>query len=247
MINMNTSFTIAPATPQCSGGEYTFTWTVNPDVEYVWTWNDGSPDEVIPAIPGPASPVVMQVKHIFTSANVAGNTVIPVTLTARSTTVAACIKQSTGQNITIYPNIFINAAGDRTQICSGEKVKFINSTVGGSVHRWFYRTQGGDPSEVREERIFSTAASQEYTFTNTTSATVVYEVVYQVNNGSCSAETIIPVTVYRDMLADFNATSITPYTGGKAFVDFLNTSLPANDAEFRYEWDFGTFSNPTTW
>ncbi len=246
MINMNTSFTIAPSTPQCSGGEYTFTWTVNPDVEYVWTWNDGSPDEVIPAIPGPASPVVMQVKHIFTSANVAGNTVIPVTLTARSTTVAACIKQSTGQNITIYPNIFINATGDRTQICSGEKVKFINSTVGGSVHRWFYRTQGGDPSEVREERIFSTAASQEYTFTNTTSATVVYEVVYQVNNGSCSAETIIPVTVYRDMLADFNATSITPYTGGKAFVDFLNTSLPANDAEFRYEWDFGTSSNPTT-
>jgi gliding motility-associated-like protein len=246
MINMNTSFTVAPVTPQCSGGEYTFTWTVNPDVEYVWNWNDGSPEEVIPAIPGPASPVVMQVKHIFTSANVGGNTVIPVTLTARSTTVAACIKQSVAQNITIYPNIFINVAPDRTQICSGEKVKFVNSTVGGSVHRWFYRTQGGDPSEVREERTFATAATQEYTLTNTTNQTVVYEIVYQVTNGSCSDEIVMPVTVYRSMIADFNATSITAYTGGEAFADFLDTSLPVNDPDFRYEWDFGTASTPTT-
>jgi gliding motility-associated-like protein len=246
MINMNTSFTIAPATPQCSGGEYTFTWTVNPDVEYVWTWNDGSPEEVIPAIPGPASPVVMQVKHIFTSANVGGNTVIPVTLTARSTTVAACVKQSVAQNITIYPNIFINVAPDRTQICSGEKVKFVNSTVGGSVHRWFYRTQGGDPNEVREERIFATAASQEYTLTNTTSQTIVYEIVYQVNNGSCSDEIVMPVTVYRSMVADFNATSITPYTSGEARASLLNTSLPVTDTEFRYEWTFGTNSTPSS-
>ena len=188
----------------------------------------------------------MEVKHIFTSANVGGNTVIPVTLTARSTTVAACIRQSVAQNITIYPNIFINVAPDRTQICSGEKVKFVNSTVGGSVHRWFYRTQGGDPSEVREERTFATAASQEYTLTNTTNQTVVYEIVYQVTNGSCSDEIVMPVTVYRSMVADFNATAITAYTGGEAFADFLNTSLPVNDPDFRYEWDFGTASTPTT-
>jgi hypothetical protein len=156
------------------------------------------------------------------------------------------VKQSVAQNITIYPNIFINVAPDRTQLCSGEKVKFVNSTVGGSVHRWFYRTQGGDPNQVLEERTFATAASQEYTLTNTTSQTVVYEIVYQVNNGSCSDEIVMPVTVYRSMVADFNATSITSYTGGQAFADFQNTSLPVNDPDFRYEWDFGIASSPTT-
>ncbi|HEY9046453.1 MAG TPA: gliding motility-associated C-terminal domain-containing protein, partial [Ohtaekwangia sp.] len=246
MVNMNTDFTIAPTTAQCSGGTYTFTWTMNPDVEYVWTWNDGSAQEVIPAIPGPAAPVVRQITHNFTSANVGGNTVLPVTLTARSTTVAACTKQSPGQNITIYPAIFINAVSDRNAICSGEKVKFVNTTIGGTTHRWFYRTQGGDPSEVREERIFTTPSSQEYTLTNTTAQTVVYEIVYQVTNGSCSDEIIMPVTVYRGMLADFNATNITQYTGGVAYADFQDTSLPVNDVDFRYTWEFGTASAPAT-
>ncbi|HEY9007156.1 MAG TPA: PKD-like domain-containing protein [Ohtaekwangia sp.] len=243
MINMNIDFTIAPTTAQCSGGTYTFTWTVYPDVEYVWTWNDGSAQQVIPAIASPATPVVQQVTHDFTSANVGGNTVLPVTLTARSTTVAACIKESPAQNITVYPTIYINAVADKNAICSGESVRFINTTIGGTSHRWFYRMQG-NATEVREERIFSTPSSQEYTLVNNTTQTVVYEIVYQVSNGSCSAELVMPVTVYRGMMADFNTTGITLYTGGVAYADFQDTSLPANDGDFSYTWEFGTASSP---
>ncbi len=256
MINMNTDFTIAPNSPQCSGGIFTVEWTVNANVEYVWAWNDGSMDEVIPAIPmGPGVPFVQQLPHSFTSANVGGNTVLPVTLTARSTILASCFKQSPGKNITIYPAIFINAVNDKSVICSGEKVKFINSTLGGSNHHWFYRVQG--TVQELEPRTFATASTQVYTLRNTTTTDnpIIYEVVYQVSNGTvnspdyCSDEIVMPIRVYREMKADFNLLSPTTsivFTGGNAIANFENVSTPLENANFQYVWDFGTAAVPGT-
>jgi len=249
MINMNTDFTIVPTTPQCSGGVFTMEWTVNPNVEYVWSWNDGTPDRIIPA--SGAAVHSDTVQHRFTSANVGGSTILPVTLTARSTIDATCFKQSPAHNVTINPAIFINLTADKNEICSGETVKFINTTLGGSTHHWFYRIQGG-VTEI-SPRTFTTPSSQDYTFRNTTEQDpMIYELVYQVSNGTvgntdyCFDEVIIPITVYREMDADFNLTSLTEYTGGNAIATFDNVSSPLEAANFEYEWDFGAGAVPAT-
>jgi gliding motility-associated-like protein len=245
MINMNTNFTVSPATASCSGGLYTFTWTVNPDVEYTWTWNDGTAPQVIAPVPGPAAPTVQQITHAFTSANVGGNTVIPVTLTSRSTLLAACEKQSPGQNITIYPNIFLNLTSDKNRICGGEPVTFINTTLGGTTHTWFYRRQG--VNEEIDKQTFAAATTRTLTLVNTsTSNPIVYEVVYRVANANCSDEIVIPITVYRGMTAAFNAVQ-DPITlvGGEATAEFVNTSTP-NSPDFSFAWTFGTGAKTPT-
>lgn len=239
MINMNTDFTVTPTDPQCSGGVYTFSWTRQANVEYTFSWNDGTPDEVFAPV---AATTPFQVQHTFTSANVSGSIVVPVTLTARSTILAACTKQSPAQGITIYPTLFLNVAADRDEICSGESVNFVNASLGGTSHRWYYRTQG--TNEVLDERNFAAPSNQTFTFTNlTTLDPIVYEVVYEVTNGNCSNSIVTPISVYRGMNADFSET-LSEYVGGEAFADFQNTSTPLDAAAFRYEWEFGVGAEP---
>lgn len=239
MINMNTDFTVTPTDPQCSGGVYTFSWTRQANVEYTFSWNDGTPDEVFPPL---ATTTPFEVQHAFTSANVSGSIVVPVTLTARSTIVAACTKQSPAQGITIYPTLFLNVAADRDEICSGESVNFVNASLGGTSHRWYYRTQG--TTEVLDERNFAAPSNQTFTLTNqTTQDPIVYEVVYEVTNGNCSNSIVTPISVYRGMNADFTET-LSEYVGGEAFADFQNTSTPLDAATFRYEWEFGVGAAP---
>ncbi len=245
MINMNNVFTVDPTLAQCSGGNFTFSYTRYPDVEYVWSFNDGSVDRIIPAFSGIVS-VADTVQHIFRSVNVSGDTKYPVTLKARSTIPSAnCESQSLPQNVIVSPNIFINAVNDKNEICSGETVTVINATLGGTSHRWFYRTQGGDPNEELDLRSFTTPTSQSFILTNNSPALVTYDIVYQVSNGSCSDEVILPVIVHRAITADLDTLSVTKFTGGNAFANFINTSVPQDDVDFRYEWQFGAGAVPS--
>ncbi|HPM32701.1 MAG TPA: gliding motility-associated C-terminal domain-containing protein [Chryseolinea sp.] len=247
MINMDATFSVAPTLAQCSGGNFTFSYTRNPDVEYVWSFNDGSSDRIIAAFTG-APPLADTVQHIFGSVNVSGDTKYPVTLKARSTlTGINCENQSLPQNVTISPNLFINLVADKDEICSGETVTYINSTLAANAnHRWFYRTQGGDPAEVLGERNFTSASTQTFVYTNTSPALVTYELVYQVNNGSCADEIVLPVIVHRAITAGIDTTSTTKFIGGNAFANIINTSSPQNDVDFRYEWQFDAGSVPST-
>lgn len=46
VIKINPNFTILSPPAQCSGSDFTFQWTVDPDVEYTWIWSDGNQDVI---------------------------------------------------------------------------------------------------------------------------------------------------------------------------------------------------------
>ncbi len=146
--------------------------------------------------------------------------------------------------ISIIPDVI----PDKSVICSGERVQFFNQTLGFGPggHRWFYRVQG-----TTAEIDVKTSAVVNYQFTNTTATNpIIYEVVYQASNTgngfSCTkAPVVVPITVYRNVVANWNPGVIPSLKGGSSVVNFTNTSTPV-DPQFRYEWDFGDKATPST-
>ncbi|MEO7991754.1 MAG: PKD-like domain-containing protein [Chryseolinea sp.] len=238
---INVDFAITSPSPQCSGSEFTFEWTVDPDVEYTWTWSDGTVD---PPIPPNSLPLGLQPRaHIYSTANTSTNTSIPVSLSANIG--GKCAKLTT-KIISVYPNIFINAFPDKTIICSGETVKFTNNTTGGTNHHWYYREKF-TPTTIGDFVATPVATNQSILFTNTTASNpITYEVVYDVNNSDCPDQATFDIDVYKEVTASFSDSAPTPYQSGKSTVVFTNTSTPLDATYFDYAWKFGANANPLT-
>ncbi|MCO5272639.1 MAG: gliding motility-associated C-terminal domain-containing protein [Cyclobacteriaceae bacterium] len=141
-------------------------------------------------------------------------------------------------------SIIPSVSPSQTEICSGGRIQMTNSSLGANSHRWFYRVQG-----TTTELDVRTIASPNYQLDNTSSTNpIVYEIVYQPSNGLCTVPDVVtPITVYRNVVAGFDEGTVPPIVGGTSTVNFTNTSNPV-DAQFRYEWDFGssTFASPAT-
>lgn len=234
------TFSVVGPTASCGPYNATFQFNQVTGTEYTWQWFDGSPDDVFLA----ATTVPNQtISHTFDNPNPNAPITYKVTLrTQLPAPFPGCFK-STTQNITVYPSIITNAFPDRSEICSGESIQFFNQSFGVTTHRWFYRVQGtGTEIDVR------TTPTVNYTFTNTTTNNpIIYEVVYQANNGNCPApDVVMPITVYRGITAGFDEGTVPPFVGGNSTVTFTNTSTPIDATQFRYEWDFGLNATPLT-
>ena len=234
------NFTIVGPASSC--GPYTATFQFNQvaGTEYTWQWFDGSPDDVFLA--GVSIPN-NTITHTFSNPNPNAPITYKVTLrTQLPAPFPGCFK-SLQQNITIFPSIITNAFPDRTEICSGENVQFFNQSFGATSHRWFYRVQG-----TATEIDIRNTPTVNYNLVNTsTTNPIVYEVVYQANNGFCpAADVVMPITVYRDIVAGFDEGTVPPFIGGNATVNFTNTSTPIDPGQFRYEWNFGLNATPAT-
>lgn len=241
VIKINPNFTILSPPAQCSGSDFTFQWTVDPDVEYTWIWSDGNQD-VIAANSLP--PGTNTITHNFVSFNTSTNTNFPVILQAVNTVVGCGPKQS-NQVVTIYPNILINVFPNKTEMCSDDAVNIVNPTLGGSSHVWqVIRTSD---NAVIETRNFVAATNQSFTITNTgPNNPDVYNIVYTVSNANCSASQTIPITVYRRIVASFDEGTVPLFMGGNATVTYTNTSVPIDPADFSYDWEFGLAASPNT-
>jgi gliding motility-associated-like protein len=234
------NFTIVGPASSC--GPYTATFQFNQvaGTEYTWQWFDGSPDDVFLAattIPNNT------ITHTFSNPNPNAPITYKVTLrTQLPAPFPGCFK-SLQRNITIFPSIITNAFPDRTDICSGENVQFFNQSFGATTHRWFYRVQG-----TATEIDIRNTPTVNYNLVNTsTTNPIIYEVVYQANNGFCpAADVVMPITVYRDIVAGFDEGTVPPFIGGNATVNFTNTSTPVDATQFRYEWNFGLNATPAT-
>jgi hypothetical protein len=241
---INPNFTITSAAAQCSGSDFTFQWTVDPDIEYTWIWSDGNTD-VIPANSLPNG--VNTITHNFVSFNTSTNTNFPVILSAVNN-VDGCGPKQTNQTVTIYPNILINIFPNKTEMCSGEQVTISNPTLGGSSHSWQVIRQS-DNVVVENRGPFVAAANQTFTITNNLPGAVnpdVYNIVYTVSNANCSAQQTIPVTVYRGIVASFDEGVVPLFVGGHATVTYTNTSVPIDATDFTYSWEFGLAGSPLT-
>ncbi len=228
--------------PSSSCGPYTATFQFNQvaGTEYTWQWFDGSPDEIFLAA---ATIPNNTITHTFSNPNPNASITYKVTLrTQLPAPFPGCFKATT-QNVTIFPSIITNAFPDRSDICSGESIQFFNQSFGATTHRWFYRVQG-----TTTEIDIRTTPTVNYNFTNTsTSNPIIYEVVYQANNGNCpAADVVMPITVYRAITAGFAEGTVPPFIGGNSTVTFTNTSVPVDATDFRYEWDFGLNATPAT-
>ncbi len=239
---LNTDFTFSPAA-QCSGEPITFQWNADAGVEYTWIWNDGTPDQ-------PAPVGISSIDHIFTSANSNGDTDIQVSLQAinNSDITNVCGPKISTQIVTIHPNIFINVFPDKDKICSGETVRFNNSSTGGDNDHWYYR-EIGTTTPIFDERNPAAGSTQDFTFTNTTTQNpIVYEMVYEVSNiNNCSDFATYEIKVYREVTPSFDEGPV-PHilVGGNATVEFSNTSTPIDANQFQYLWDFGADASPAT-
>ncbi|MBT1708717.1 gliding motility-associated C-terminal domain-containing protein [Fulvivirgaceae bacterium PWU5] len=246
MINVDANFTMTEPASKCSGSEYAFTFIPQENVTYTFNWNDGTPNTVIAANTYPAGvEITPAIMHPFTSANVSGNTQLPVMLTATSTvsTPEGLCTKFTSKTVTVYPRIYLNATADKTEMCSGDAITITNATIGGTSHEWIYRLVG-TTSPLAPAR--PSGSSQSFTIVNAGPANPEhYEVVYTVKNANCQESAVFPIAVYESMTPSFTATA-TPFLGGNSFADFTNTSTKLDDTKFRYEWNFGDGSSPGT-
>jgi gliding motility-associated-like protein len=234
------NFSIVGPASSCGPYDATFQFNQVAGTEYTWQWFDGSPDEVFLAATSIPNNTIT---HTFSNPNPNAPITYKVTLrTQLPAPFPGCFKTQT-HNVTVFPSIITNAFPDRSDICSGENIQFFNQSFGATSHRWFYRVQG-TATEI-DIRLTPTV---NYNFVNTsTTNPIIYEVVYQANNGNCPAnDVVIPITVYRGITAGFDEGTIPPFIGGNSTVTFTNTSVPVDAAQFRYEWTFGLNSTPST-
>ncbi|MGE4017703.1 MAG: PKD-like domain-containing protein [Cyclobacteriaceae bacterium] len=233
-------FSVVGPAAACSPYQVSFQHDQVAGTEYTWQWFDGTPDSVYVAATSVPNQII---QHTFTNPNPNSAVTYKVTLrTALPAPFPGCFKVQS-RNVQVYPTIITNAFPDRDIICSGESIQFFNQSFGVTSHRWFYRVQGSTT-----EMDVRTTANVQYTLTNTTTTNpIVYEVVYQANNGNCPApDVVIPITVYRGIVAGFDEGTVPPYIGGSSVATFTNTSNPVDASAFRYEWEFGFDSNPNT-
>jgi len=178
-------------------------------VTYLWDFDDGTTGT------GP-TPV-----HTFTNTTT-NDSVYNVQLIATSG--FGCSDTTLGP-IIVHPNPASIISSDINVGCHPLTVNFQNTSTGGANFVWDF--DDGDTSQ-------SSAAAIAHTFTNTTNDTVVYDARLIVESADgCMDTAIIPITVYPEILAGFDATVIQGCT--PLSVQMLDTST--NVAI--YSWDFG--------
>ena len=237
------AFAIVGPVASCSPYQVSLQYNQKAGTEYSWRWGDGVADSTYIAA-ADASGVI--VKHTYTNTSPTGTLKPKIVLqTDLPAPFPGCFK-STTQTVNVFPTIITNVFPDKTEICSGELVRFTNQSFGVSAtgNRWFFRVQGNAGQELQ----VITTKNVSYTLTNTTSTNpIIYEVVYQSTNGNCPAPDVItPITVYRAITAGFDEGTVPPLVGGHSLVTFTNTSVPIDPAAFRYDWDFGLDATPAT-
>ncbi|MBX7126747.1 MAG: gliding motility-associated C-terminal domain-containing protein, partial [Cyclobacteriaceae bacterium] len=233
------SFTVAQL-ESCSPFTAEFTYNEVAGTVYKWNWADGTTDSIMALVSTPNKVIT----HTFTNTSPTRKLSPKVSLeTSLPAPFPGCTKTKL-QTLTVYPTIITNVFPDKTDMCSGETVKFTNQSFGVSTHRWFYRVKG-----TTSEQEVKTTSSVNYVLTNnTTTNPLVYEVVYQSNNANnCPAPDVITeITVYRGITAAFNEGTVPPFISGSAVVTYTNTSTPVDGNDFSYTWDFGVDASPAT-
>jgi len=243
----NADFSIISSLAACTPDVTLLQYNQKANNTYKWVWGDGTPDSIYTATTDFLGKVI---KHKFINSSLTSTLPVSVYLfdslaNPHLASELGCQVQSS-KSITIYAQLKTFVSIDKSVICSGDVVRLNNQTVGesGSGNTWFYREQGNTGQQLEVKNTLNV----NYTLkVNTTQPNPqVYEIVYNVTNGHCPADTTIQVTVYKSMTANF--TDVVPFfVGGNAAVTFNNTSVATADwPSFQFDWDFGIDATPPT-
>ncbi|MBS1543141.1 MAG: PKD domain-containing protein [Bacteroidetes bacterium] len=234
------TFSIISPAATCSPNNVSFQYNQVAGTIYTWRFGD-SADSVFTATTTVPNKVI---KHTYVNLSPTSTLNYPVSLqTELPAPFPGCVKSTSPKTVTIYPQIIPNVLSDKTEICSGESVLFMNQSVGATSQTWSYRVQG-----QTAETAMGTTLNLSYVFTNTTTSNpITYEVIYRGTNGNCpTPDQILRIMVYRSATAGFNEGTVPQFINGQSNVNFTNTTAPVDGTAFTYDWDFGSDSQPQT-
>src|SRR5690606_24490151 len=156
-------------------------------VTYKWVWGDGTEDDITTA----DDPAIIE--HTFINYTSSRDMTYQVTLIATHDSIGCTDRAST--SVHVYPIPEIRVEYEPQVGCGPLLVHFINNSFGAETHRWYYRVKG--TNAVLDER---SSKSVSYILPNTTSKTIVYEVVYEASSDKCmAAPAVFEVTVYPEL------------------------------------------------
>lgn len=255
VLKTSADFTATTAT-QCDGSPFEVQWNANPEVEYTFVWPEGPNATFGPGLNGPQTD-----SRILHSQNPTATQVLPIIMTATNTlhltnpAAPACGVVTHMENISLFPTIIPNIVVPIDSVCSGTPLNITNSTQGGVVHAWTVTDAGGTVLPAPLTRTGPLHSSETFVIHNqTTDNPAQYEIAYHIENspanGSCSRDTTVTVTVFREAIAKIGAPKdplipIPLWTAPSDDITFNNATVPYDTDDFTYTWIISN-NNPST-
>jgi gliding motility-associated-like protein len=250
VLRTSAAFTVTPG-PLCSESPFTVQFNSDSDVEYILKWPEGLDVNFPAGISG-----VRTDTRNLKSQNPTAIQILPVIMTARNTIPLAngdfCGTSTHLENVSIYPAIIPNISLPVDEVCSGTEIIITNNTQGGTIHTWTVTDPSGAVMPAPLTHTGPLQSSEKFIISNTTFDNPdQYLIQYHMENsatfGSCSKDTAVTVTVYREGIAriGFPKNPLTPIPVWDAANDpqiiaFENATVPLDNSMFEYTW---TFSN----
>ncbi|MDZ4714331.1 MAG: PKD-like domain-containing protein [Cytophagales bacterium] len=235
------TFSIIGPAAKCSPNQVSFQYNQVAGTIYTWRFGE-SADSIYQATTNVPAKVI---KHTYTNLSPNSTLNYPASMqTELPPPYPGCFKTTPPKTVTIYPNPIVNVIPNKTDICSGESITFMNSSVGTNSQQWSYRVKGPPPGP---EIVMGTSFNINYTFTNTTTNNpIIYEVIFRSNNtANCPPPDVtMDIQVFRSSVASFNEGTVPTFLNGESLVTFTNTSSIIDPGSFTYDWVFGVDSQP---
>lgn len=255
VLKTSAAFTATTAT-QCDGSPFEVFWNANPEVEYTFTWPEGTN-----AVFGPGLNGAQTDSRILHSQNPTGVQTLPIILNATNTLhltnplAPECGIATHLENIKIFPTIIPNIVVPIDSVCSGTSISITNSTQGGTIHAWTVTDDDGNvlpPPLTRTGPLHNTETFviHNQTIKNPFQYHIAYHIENSDANGSCFRDTTVTVTVYREGIAKIGSpkdpfVAIPLWTAPSDDITFQNATVPLDAADFEYTWVFSN-NNPST-
>jgi len=230
---VNPEFSFTEPDNTCNGGEYTFTWTSESNVDYRWEWSDGSISELRA---GSVPIGTNQIRHTFRAKSSTMASEYTVKLFASR---AGCLEKVEVKSIVIAPAIALNVLAGDTLLCSGEATTFFNNSSGVKQGTWYYNAEGSAQKVLLPNSGGNAHAT--FIFENTTSSNPLrYEVTYEAENeAGCRDVYRQDVYVYRANAASFEVDGVPAFDGEAVNIRVNNTSEVRDEEQYTYYWTYG--------
>lgn len=207
----------------CANNEVLFTnLNIQPDVQYIWKWNDGEPNDT--------TTTETSIAHTFVNTSTTGTKQFEVELIAFNS--ASDCHDSQKQSVWVNPALKLLVSPDNSKGCAPLAVTFSNQSQNVATHQWFVREQGS-----AEQQQAQTAAEAQFILTNQSGQVKIYEVVYKgVSAQGCADSTIHTIQVYPELQPTFTTDSMQVRLPNSTF-EIVNETPHA--ASWTTHWDFG--------
>jgi gliding motility-associated-like protein len=227
---LDAHFITTGPTEGCSGINSSFQVTnFNPGLLYTWNWGDGSPQDTLNTQP--------VINHSFENLSTSNSEVFQVTLNVEDT-VTGC-KDTFMDLVTVFPNVEATISSNLDRGCAPLSVVFSNESQGITNHKWTYRLQGTTETIEETESI-----QAQYSFENSTTENLVYEVLYEgTNSFGCIDYDTLEILVFPAVSSSFTLLTDREGCGPLNSSFIVDQFVPG--LEYVWNWSDGSLPDTT--